>query len=179
MDHLPYHPNPDERPLLIPYICGYEIEPLNRSRTVVSEQIISTSARAFLGALQGRSWHEEGSQIACSTAQAYLYFGLLHDVFAEFCVRIRAADFVEYSEDAGCKVVSLRKLESMVGRLWKDSRGYFKDGDRISMRTIFLSNVLGEAEKIRDTSDLEKIWSACLFRRSCGPRGSSLVSSLS
>jgi hypothetical protein len=34
----------------------------------------------------------------------------LQDVFAEFRVPIRVADFVEYSEDAGCKVVTLRKL---------------------------------------------------------------------
>jgi hypothetical protein len=104
-------------------------------------------------------WYKGGPHLASVTAQAYLYFSLLHDVFAKFRVSIRAADFIKYSKDAGRKVVNLRKLEGIVDQIWKENKEYFTDENTETIRTM-LSNALGEAEKIHCTSNLENM--ACL-----------------
>jgi len=80
----------------------------------------------------------------------------LRDVFAKFRVSIRTADFVEYSKDAGRKVVTLRKLEGIVDQIWKENKEYFTDENTETIRKM-LSHALGEAEKIHYTSNLENM----------------------
>jgi hypothetical protein len=176
MDHLLYPPNPEKRPLSILFLCDRIIEPGNYTRTVVSEQIISTSARAFLEDSGWRGWYQYSLYFASVTAQAYLYFGLLYDIFAKFRVSISAADFVEYSEDAGRKVVTLRKLESMVDQVRGKNRGY---SQIITTKKSERCWQMPYARlKIFTTYPTWKILCACLFRRSYGPLCSFLLSSI-
>jgi hypothetical protein len=104
----------------------------------------------------GGDWYKVAAHSASVTAQAYHYFGLLHDVFAKFPISIRAADFVEYFKDAGRKVVTLRKLGGTVDQIWKENKEYFTYENAETIRTM-LSNALGEAEKIHYTSNLENM----------------------